>query len=518
MFDIYWYDYTNDNIEIIKETAIKSSRTEYVWLLHRGVDYTNFNLRFIPNRHQRQFAHAWASHNNTEHYTTWLIPVAEQKGIVHHNEILPCKDANYYDVCCIDTNTHNIQNCDYSVKLITTMEAAIAAAVRKSTKPWLWIVSDVCDYTDFNFSWLPSTYDLEYVHCWPSGTCEKGDTFLINVEAYNKGKREYNFKHTPVVRKPWPQTIYNSDSLIEVLNFRHDSIYTLFMSSLVEVNVPDVCLWDARPVVGLNKSNSISLVPRDCVVKKEIYEYPHLLKNVLNDDTQCDVIFISNYESMSYENYLHTKKVYSNTKHSYGVDGRDKAYKAAAELSSTPFFYAVFAKTQVYENFKFDFYPDYWQEPKHYIFHSLNPLNNLEYGSMNVNLYNKNLVLQTNSGIDFTLSSAHTVVPMCISTTKFNDDPYITWRSAFREVIKLRQELETHNRIEVAYRYHCWKNTAVGENAEWCLRGANDADKFYDSVAGNAEELQNSFSWEWCKNYFNLIYNNSYNSLDLETT
>ena len=307
---------------------------------------------------------------------------------------------------------------------------------------------------------------------------------------------------------------YNIDSIVPTLNHRTNEIYNVFSNQLfVDYNIPDVCLWEKRPVVSLNKSNSISLIPRDCVVEKEIYEYPYILKEHVYEDIQCDVIFISNYESMSYENYQHLKTIYPDAKHSYGVDGRDNAYKAAAKLSDTPFFYAVFAKTRVNEDFKFDFFPDFWQEPKHYIFHSLNPLNGLEYGSMNVNLYNKDLVLQTNTGLDFTLSSKHTVVPLCISTTRFNNEPYITWRSAFREVIKLRQELETHNRVEVAYRYHCWKTIANGVNAEWCLRGANDADKFYDNVKGNPTELQNSFSWDWCNDYFNSIYNN----LDFET-
>ena len=518
MFDVIWYDYKDGDIEKIIQDAKKRSRTEYVWLANNNVDYTNFNFRFFPNRHQTKYKHAWASHKNPEHYTTWLIPVNHDEGTVHHKELILDSNTNYYDICCVDTTTHDLPNHDFKVNLITTMQNAVELAVNKTKKPWLWIICDVCDYAGFDFDWLPNNHDMNYIHCWPSGKCEKGDTFLINVKSYLSGNKEYNFKHEAVKRKPWPMIIYNDDTVVKSLEWKTNAIYNIFTRALIDdKEIFDVCLWEKRPVVSLNKSNSISLIPRDCVVKNEIYEYPYLLKEKQYEDEQCDVVFISNFESMSYENYQHLQKIYPNAKHSYGVDGRDKAYKVAANLSQTPYFYAVFAKTQVYENFKFDFYPDYWQEPKHYIFHSANPLNGLEYGSMNVNLYNKNLVLQTNTGLDFTLSSKHTVVPRCISTTRFNDDPYITWRSAFREVIKLRQELETHNRVEVAYRYHCWKTIAVGDNAEWCLRGANDADKFYDNVNGNPTELQNSFGWEWCKDYFNSIYNNSCNNLDAKT-
>ncbi|NDB56970.1 hypothetical protein EB001_00730 [bacterium] len=518
MFDIYWWDHTTIDFLKAIESAKQQSRTEYVWLLHRGVDYKNFNIRWMPTRHQANFIHAWGSHNNKSCFTTWLIPVNsnwDTTDKVFHENILPFNKSKYYQVCCINTGKDKQHDADFNVRLITTMHETIKNAINKATAEWLWIIADCCEYNNFDFDWLPDTFNQHYIHCWPSGTCKRGDTFLLHVPSHvNKNNYEYHFLNQSIPRKPWTIMQYNIDSIVPTLNHRTNEIYNVFSNQLfVDYNIPDVCLWEKRPVVSLNKSNSISLIPRDCVVEKEIYEYPYILKEHVYEDIQCDVIFISNYESMSYENYQHLKTIYPDAKHSYGVDGRDNAYKAAAKLSDTPFFYAVFAKTRVNEDFKFDFFPDFWQEPKHYIFHSLNPLNGLEYGSMNVNLYNKDLVLQTNTGLDFTLSSKHTVVPLCISTTRFNNEPYITWRSAFREVIKLRQELETHNRVEVAYRYHCWKTIANGVNAEWCLRGANDADKFYDNVKGNPTELQNSFSWDWCNDYFNSIYNN----LDFET-
>jgi hypothetical protein len=182
------------------------------------------------------------------------------------------------------------------------------------------------------------------------------------------------------------------------------------------------------------------------------------------------------------------------------------AYKAAANLSSTPWFYAVFAKTQVLDTFSFEFQPDYYQEPKHYIFHSRNPLNGLEYGAMNVNLYNKQLVLDTDPGLDFTLSQAHEVVPVCISISRFNTDPWITWRSAFREVLKLKREVDDGATIEIEHRLKVWCTVAEGDNADYCLAGAQDALEFYDSVNGDYTALKQSFDWEWCQLYYYSKY------------
>jgi hypothetical protein len=126
---------------------------------------------------------------------------------------------------------------------------------------------------------------------------------------------------------------------------------------------------------------------------------------------------------------------------------------------------------------------------------------------MNINLYNKQLVLDTVPGIDFTLSTAHAVVPICASISRFNTDPWITWRSAFREVLKLRQEVEQGAGVEVRYRLDVWRTRAEGENADYCLRGAQDADNYYTSVDGDAGKLQLSFDWAWLQEYYHSLYN-----------
>ena len=97
MFDTYWYDYSDcTGIKKLISNAIAASRTEYIWLRHRAVDYSNFNLRFIPHRHQTNMLHAWASHDNPQCYTTWLIPTENNGEIIYHEGILPIKKPPKY--------------------------------------------------------------------------------------------------------------------------------------------------------------------------------------------------------------------------------------------------------------------------------------------------------------------------------------------------------------------------------------------------------------------------------------
>lgn len=575
MFDCYWYDYDlSYNISHLIKQAQASSRTEYVWLLHKSVDYKNFNLRFLPNRHQKNFFHAWPSHDNLECFTTWLIPTDlkyETSQKVFYDYTLPVLnppewitdpnidysnfnfnwfpsvwdwelnhefamsgkkqlsytklkhngngtkyyisdlqfDKKYYEICCIDTNTHELPEFDFKVRLITTMEETLKAAVSKATKPWLWVISDCCEYTDFDFSWLPDKDQEHYIHCWPSGNCEKGDTFLINVAAFMNNQRDFNFDHEPIKRKPWPNIRITHDSLAQELNAttRLNSIYTIYSYGGYK-DYPDVCLWEKRPVVSLNHSNSTCLVPRDCIVKKEIYEYPYLLNQTsYGFDIFTDVIFIHNNESCAQENWEKCKVLRPDAKLLSGVDGRLKAYKNAALLSDTPWFIAVFAKCKMLENFKdFNWQPDFWQEPKHYIFYNHNKNNNLIYGHMAPIAYNKKLMLENAGGLDMTLAQMHTTVPICISETYIENDPWLTWRTSFREVIKLIHYSKQNSSVENEFRLWSWKNVTNGSDSIWQKRGVNDAYDFYNNVNGKEDLLLETIEWNWLKEYFNNLY------------
>jgi hypothetical protein len=285
----------------------------------------------------------------------------------------------------------------------------------------------------------------------------------------------------------------------------------LFTVSKNLSSVPTVPLWreKTKTIVPLDAGAESVIVPRCAVpyIRTQLYDYPHIDKSHRN----CvgllqDVVFISNGESMAESNWQNLKNMCPRARRSDGVIGREAAYKAAAGLAETPWFFAVFAKTEVLPTFKFDFQPDRMQQPKHYIFHSRNPLNGLEYGAMNINLYNRQLTLDTVPGLDFTLSSAHEVIPICASISRFNTDPWVTWRSAFREVLKLKREVDLGADVEIQHRLHAWTTRAQGQNAQHCLQGAQDALDYYNKTNGSLEALMKSFDWAWLQDYYYGLY------------
>jgi hypothetical protein len=119
---------------------------------------------------------------------------------------------------------------------------------------------------------------------------------------------------------------------------------------------------------------------------------------------------------------------------------------------------------------------------------------------MGIIAYNKKLVLeQTEWGLDFTLSARHGVIPVVGSIAEFNTDKHATWRTAFRECIKLG----LNDDIESRYRLKQWCTVAEGDFAEWSLNGAVDAGIY---IAGG-NDLQATFEWKFLEEFFDSKYN-----------
>jgi hypothetical protein len=110
------------------------------------------------------------------------------------------------------------------------------------------------------------------------------------------------------------------------------------------------------------------------------------------------------------------------------------------------------------------------------------------------------------SGLDFTLSKSHEVVPILSGVAHFNQNPWMTWRTAFREVVKLKQFQSETPTVETAHRLKVWLSKAQGLHSEWCLRGAADAVEYYDSVEGDFSKLMLSYEWSWLQTYYDSKY------------
>jgi hypothetical protein len=420
----------------------------------------------------------------------------------------------------MDGNAGQVPGVVSTVRYFDNYKDILTRIANTSEHEYIWIISSCCDYSNFDFSWHPELWQNTMLHVFASSGEKFGDTFYMHVPSFRRRIGQFelldwydvNFVGPGVPRRPLPVVQHTLDTHVEAIKTMDwPGPLAVFSTDNATIGaVPTVPLWreKTKTVVPLSAGASAVVVPKTAVpyIKTQAYDYPYIdrTQRHMSTDQLLDIVFIDNGETNADANFAHlNSKIYTlgNRLHrSSGVNGRVAAYCAAAELSTTPWFFAVFAKLEVSSNFDWAWQPDRLQKPKHYIFHAFNPVNGLTYGHQAMIAYNKKLVLEnTAPGLDFTLDQAHEVVPIVSGIANYHYSKWVAWRTAFREVIKLKHSLPD---VENEYRLTRWL-TALNnvENSEYSVWGAEDAVEYYDSVAGDFSELRKSYDWAWLASY-----------------
>jgi hypothetical protein len=100
------------------------------------------------------------------------------------------------------------------------------------------------------------------------------------------------------------------------------------------------------------------------------------------------------------------------------------------------------------------------------------------------------------------MDDEHEVVEIVSGTANFNTDEWSTWRTSFREALKLRANNDeiSKNRLEF------WLTVGSGKFSQYSIDGAADAVDYYESVNGDFEKLKLSYDWPWLNQMFNKKY------------
>ena len=419
----------------------------------------------------------------------------------------------------LDNNAGQIKDTVRTVRYFDNYLDTLTRIANTTDSEYAWICSSICDYTAFDFTWHPEQWQATMLHVFASDNNKFGDTFYMHVPSFRARIAQFklldwydiNFVGKTVPRRPLPVITHTCDTQVEAVknNTLWSGPLSIFTTqdNIVIDNIPAVSLWkeNTKTIVPLSSGAGTAIIPRTAVpyIKKQLYDYPYIdrTQRHMLADNLLDIVFIDNNESNAQANweFLNTTIANNNNRlhRSSGVNGRVAAYRAAAELSSTPWFFAVFAKLRVDSAFDWSWQPDRMQESKHYIFHAVNPVNGLVYGHQAVIAYNKKLVLaNTGTGLDFTLDSAHEVVPIISGTADYHTDAWTCWRTAFRECIKLQGNPD----VESQYRLKQWL-TQDNTLEQWSRKGAEDAVEYYNTVAGEFTELRKSYDWAWLSSY-----------------
>ena len=544
--------YLNGWVDTIQR-CVKRSSTQLAWILNSELDYTNFNFKYYPNPWQMKMVHVFGtqwSHWGTTYMVnrdsfaedTKYIKIIEHLSNLNFVKTRTAVATNcLYDIYVIDhgnsqldevveickqkAGSKNVEVIKYEKSYLDTFKR-ILTMVTPAKENYIWITSSVCNYSGFNFSFICDPFAKDNLHVFPSNYQKFGDTFLVDVNKLQSlvddmnlledyGKIQYAYqqraeRYTPPVFITEEDTHRNSTQF--EFDFPYAIVKTMDNDHLdINYNKP-ISLWtdESKNIEILSTGGTALVIPKEVknYVSSELYDYPYISKSeTLLKSRPLDIVFLSNGENVADKHFDYLLKITKGLQNRVvrvdGVNGRAAAYHAAAEASNTPWFFAVFAKLEVNNRFNFNWQPDRLQVSKHYIFNALNPVNGLIYGHQAMIAYNKKLVLNNpGRGLDFTLDDEHEVVDLLSGIARFNTDKFSTWRTAFREVIKLKSDYK-----DVSYdRLQIWLNKAEGDYAEDCLLGAKDGVEYYNQVGGDIEKLKLSYEWEWLNSYYRGKY------------
>ena len=394
----------------------------------------------------------------------------------------------------------------------------IQSVLKDSRTEFTWMLSSKINYSTFDFGYIPEQHQTKQVHVWNNKDQPEGDTFLFPkcfLDQSIKFLRDY---------KDVNYHEYNVDYDADFFDLKYD------LSSVIH-NLTDVKGSNARYIryydkleekvfypsywedLKVYKNKNTFYIPKKALnyIKTQIYDYPFLYNIDDKNEKDCfDIAFISNGEPFEEKNFriledhLKKNKLANRLYWIKGIDGRTKAYKKAAESSNTEYFYAVFAKSIVKEDFMFDYTIDRGLSKRHYIFHAELKELQLEYGTFNIDLYSKSLCMLTPNEhiLDFTLSQPHEVVPIVANEVLLSPDNYTAWKNAFREVSKLVLWQNTKPTIETRHRLKKW----LGTNNEWLRKGSQDGKAFTEECGFDEKKIIRSYTWDFCREKFRSLY------------
>ena len=508
------------DVKYVSQPRVHKTKIDPYWSTPDSVDTSTFDFTWHPDATDPPYTYQFGTQHQRTGGPQYCVPGAKDIKFVDQLRIQTNRVATaIYEIDHMDGNAGQIANTTRRVRYFDNYRDTLIRLARSigSEHEFVWICSSICDYSNFDFSWHPEQWQAGMLHVFASDGEKFGDTFFMHVPSFaHRAERvellewyDCNFVDVSVPRRPIPIVEHHFDSqaeAVKTLPFNGPlALYTT--TDYVPGNLATVPLWrkETKTIVPLSTGAASVIVPKAAVVdiKTQLYDYSYIDKThrVLTD-RPLDIVFISNGEKDAEANFnwLTTvaRHAINRTHWSDGVNGRVAAYHAAAKLSTTPWFFAVFAKLRVNQHFDWSWQPDRMQAAKHYIFHARNTINDLEYGHQGMIAYNKRLVLEnTGQGLDFTLDQPHEVVPVLSGEAIYYTSNWVAWRTAFREALKLRASLPD---VENEYRLKVWLDVDHGAG-QWSSKGAEDAVEYYEQVGGDFEALRKSYEWDWLASY-----------------
>jgi len=522
-----------ENVSSFEDIRIKAF-TKFFYVIWDGTKILDFQFDYKVGDYDQEYIHVWKTlRNDEETYQGGIALFPKNIKLVSSREFANKFYINKKEIDQIISKQvyprYNIKDYDEYKDIL-----------ENTGHDMFWYVPEDIELVDesiFNLYFDPNNgkydYDRNENHSFKNGEYYDG-VFLFSK---NKmiSEKEFKFRFLATKKEidilastPKPFEQHHIDSYSEYLDIIETCKTNMFWVvwpdiELIEDLDYQVPYYDQHIThVFLNDKwyDGVVLFSKSEPVTKKEFDY-RFYKNRKEIDMQMsvpkpyDIFFISYNEPSADKNYKNLVAKFPRAKRIHGIRGIHNAHKAAAENSETEMVWVVDADAILLEDFNFEieYYPHYdsGNRKEHlstvHIWQSKNPINGLIYGYGGVKLLPKDLVLEMNiDSVDMTTSISEKIkIQQEVSNvTAFNVNPFETWKSAFRECVKLSSRIIDRNYDEEnEVRLKIWMEK--GEDrlfGKYALAGAKAGYMYGSMNLGNNDKLRLINDFQWLKSQF----------------
>jgi hypothetical protein len=534
----------------------QQTKTDWFWVISPNVKLLpNFALDYIPEPWDAGKTHVWQKLNpitrrQYDYAGVMLCPkVPQEKGRPKYIREPACVQKEF--------PVYHLQPAAYN----NPLSEAYRRFSQNTDNNMFWVVDAHTKLApDFKFDYYPTQWDQKYVHVFqhedgdhkhvrliPVGLFEEWD-YTDEQIANNSFENLKLINTVASLRTEWPiiqLTAFNKDLLAEDLTSYRDGYETGKSEPFVWILDPGVSrLTSADPIISgfMPKATDVNKVhcwQRLNNVTNQVHSYggvrlwptsydfskltsDHIRLNKLKDVfyvrtpgsviNSFDVVFISYNDSDAEQKYSRLVEHVSKIKTLTGtpisthwikdIDGIFNAHKTASDLVNSKMFWVVDADAEIVSDFDFSYVPDVYDEQVVHVWDSLNPVTDAQYGYGGIKLFPTQLVREATSwGLDFTtgLSSRFKSMRVLSCVTRFNTDQFSTWRSAFRECVKLTLKTDT----ESLTRLQTWLNPKPDAQYSTDAKlGAEAGNRFAIKYRDGGKQLSNINDYSWLRSEY----------------
>jgi hypothetical protein len=530
--------------DTVEEGQLKS-KNNWFWHVEKTVDVLeDFDFTFVPDTWDEGKVHVWQK----------LNPITNRQydygGVSLHPKVPQTKGRPKYmrEPACTQKEypVYHLQPDDYK----TCLNDVYERLAHQTKTDMYWIIDAYTQIEpNFVFDYYPTQWDKKNVHIWQNEDGDYRNIRLIPTETFKD--RKYTDKeianntfdnlkliNTIASLKPkWPvihlQSLEKNEFINAIKDIQEPFVWTIDPDVKVDQSVLDngfmPLITDVNKIHAWQKRNPLTkkvfayggvrLWPTSndySKIKSEdlrLNRFRNLqyVKELGSDSITFDIVYLSYKEPFADSNFTklqdHIRQLPATINLIWvrDVEGIFEAHKTASTRVNSKMFWVVDADAIIHEDFNFDYIPDVYDEEVVHVWGSKNPVNGLEYGYGGVKLFPTKLVRDATSwGLDFTtgLSSRFKSMPEVSCITKFNTDAFSTWRSAFRECVKLtlNDDEESKQRLDA------WMNTKGNADfTEQAKQGALEGNTFAKANKNNLAELDKINDYKWLEEKWNQL-------------